>query len=142
MTRCAIILSLLLLASSSCAPIDPGNNYTVSPEIEPYLLSFQDEARAHGVLITFHGIDVQFGDLPAPQVGVCYSGQLRVVVDQRVWDTYDSYRREVVIYHELGHCLLGKGHVAASTPAIMNPMLMWSSYYAAHRTELLNEFFN
>ncbi len=141
MTRCAIILSLLLLVSS-CAPADPGNNYTASPEIEPYLLSFQDDARTHGVLITFHGIDVKFGNLPAPTVGICYPGQLRVVVDERVWDTYDSYRREVVIYHELGHCLLGKGHVDPSTPAIMNPMLMLSSYYAAHRIELLNEFFN
>lgn len=60
-------------------------------------------------------IPVNFGDIKNPEFqGVCYSysdGSKEIIIRKSWWDGHtDDYRRSL-IYHELGHCRLGREHL-------------------------------
>lgn len=45
--------------------------------------------------------------------GVCYfgrNGKRWIEISQKYWNLYDEYGREELIFHELGHCVLGRDH--------------------------------
>lgn len=55
---------------------------------------------------------MQFTD-SVSYVGVCitYStGNREVLIDKTFWDKASDSGREQLIFHELGHCVLGRGH--------------------------------
>lgn len=57
-------------------------------------------------------ISIQFEDnMPGTMVGVCFRGQGKILIDRKFWDKHPSHlMREMVVAHELGHCLLERDH--------------------------------
>lgn len=58
-------------------------------------------------------VPITFANLEYPKAGVCYiysDGYREVNVDRKSWDSFSSEQREQLIFHELGHCVLNKGH--------------------------------
>ena len=76
-------------------------------EFSPYLLEFSED---YGMDVTHYPI--YFRQLDKNIAGVCLSGQGRnkIYIDPDWWSTYSSAIKRVVIYHELGHCLLQRSH--------------------------------
>ena len=101
---------MLLLAWSCGAP--KGN---VAPELEPFWAGFS-EAKAYAWSVPGGFVDSLEGDT----VGECtfqtdfLGGRhfAKVVFLRSAWDKYSETEREVLVWHELGHCVLGLGHDA------------------------------
>jgi len=88
----------------------------IAEELIPYFDTFQKEASDHGLEIDYLRSDVtaDFEVIDRGSVaGICTTNghDLRhITIDQSFWNRASHLSREMIIYHELGHCVLGRGH--------------------------------
>lgn len=89
---------------------------TTDPALLSYVQAFENEAQKQLQQSDFKvgDIPVNFGDPEHPEyVGVCftYSDDRReVILRKEWWETADEKARQALIFHELGHCRLDRGH--------------------------------
>lgn len=79
--------------------------------------------------------------MPYPRwAAYCKSGSYTpsIVVDQVYWDASSAAQREQLMYHELGHCLLGQHHRLNS---IMAEGGVDDDLYVSNREYWLHELF-
>jgi hypothetical protein len=138
--------ALLLLAG--CA--------TARPAPEAYLASFIQSASEHGVpvdagIVNFRWVD----ELPSQSMesGIvdaaasCDTRNHVVIVSRAFWgdNFWSDDSRRAVIYHELGHCLLGLGHDRAMSlhrpRSLMFPEMFGGSVFAQNETDYLDALF-
>jgi len=107
----------------SCGKED--NPKTVDPEFELYLDRFIKEGAKRGKTLDIDkdgGVIMEFADLTPPTIGLCYNSlPVRIQIDRDYWKkTADSYNkenlREDVVFHELAHGFLKRGHRNDSLP--------------------------
>ena len=125
------IYFLLIVLLSACS--DEGANTgqigfqsddeffpTVTPELRPLYMAFEQEAALRGLTIDLTaeavtGNIVQLGNNAV--LGLCRSDvpgePNRVAVDIEAWNNSSDAFREVIVFHELGHCILGREHLDA-----------------------------
>ncbi len=93
--------------------------FTIDQELEPYLNLFLEEGKKRGRFVDIEkegGLILEFADLTPPVIGLCYSSiPIRVQIDKTYWQkTTESLNREnlreEVVFHELGHGFLKRGH--------------------------------
>ena len=112
----------LLLAATflySCAddPVVP-NVYEVPDLIQPYVDQFIEEAAKRGQTINITNLRVEFGTGLESQSGVPAAGLctyrhsnnpnlIQLDTTSSNW-TFNEYTREVLVFHELGHCVLNR----------------------------------
>jgi len=103
--KTVILVSLVLLSGCGKATIDPT--------FEPYIQSFE----AAGNVKIEAPIDMHFGSIPPQSAnvetdGLCESGLgvPKITIDADKWATYSESARTLLVWHELGHCILGRAH--------------------------------
>lgn len=105
---------LLFIQCENEDPLETG--YLVPDIIQPYVDRFVSEAELRGVHINTDHLTIEFGiDLVGSASGECSSnssGTFSVVtIDTTLsWWNLGELSRECLIFHELGHCLLGRPH--------------------------------
>jgi hypothetical protein len=153
-----IVLSLL----SACGSGNIGEKVDQG-QFLPFVQAFEASGLRYG--IDFHGspetIPINFGQPIGDGhiLGQCdwnlISGK-QIVIDQISWELLDAYSQKVLIYHELGHCVLGRVHrndkilfpddagvLDIPLPAsIMNMYLLDGYIYAAYPDYYESELFN
>lgn len=80
----------------------------IDPEMEYEVRLFES---IYGQKISYPSII--FGDLSDIRVGVCtlYSnGNWEIIIDKEYWENTSRESRIGLIFHELGHCILHRGH--------------------------------
>ena len=87
----------------------------VDPEFLPYINLFEEEAQSRSVDISsrLENTSITFNDLGSDSAGQCltYSdGRKEVQINQLKWPTYSEQEKEILIFHELGHCVLDREH--------------------------------
>lgn len=87
----------------------------VDEDLWLYFESFEKEAQTRGLnydldALEITGIIEEISDEGV--AGTCQYGQHihHVTVDKSFWNNASNLRREMVVYHELGHCVLHKDH--------------------------------
>lgn len=133
---------IFLFLLSSCADKTPR-------ELESYLVKFE---QAYGQKVS---IDINFVEkLDNNVVGVCYlysSGYRKIELSNEYWNKVTELAQEELLFHELGHCVLNRGHndkkIAyqnQSVPeSIMYPYVFGNTwYYKQRRIEYIEELFN
>lgn len=83
-------------------------------EFDPYFQRFEAYSVQFG-RATGGDTDVRivFGELAPGVAGLCQQTTFqspKVVVNRAVWNARSVASREALIFHELGHCLLGRDH--------------------------------
>jgi len=81
---------------------------------ETELSAFEEAARVEGRAIDTSNLVIEFGQVEPGKAANCQitdQGPI-VQVKESIWTGYDREDREALIFHELGHCLLGRQHVA------------------------------
>lgn len=121
--------------------ISACGRYT-EPAFAPYVAEFRVAAEARGVVDTSAdlGTSVEFGEPHAGKMATCFYSPLgaRVVVSRAIWDdTKFTEERRLLIFHELGHCVLGRSHVAGDSIMAVGP----PENYIARWDALLDELF-
>jgi hypothetical protein len=126
-----------------------------SSTFKPYIDSFTANARTYLGQPTFvvGDIPVNFGDTTNEDFdGVCNSysdGTKEVLIKKSWWDKASNHQKEVMIYHELGHCALNRDHDTELLTkdeytvkgSIMNPTIPGSAHYVQYKSSYLTELF-
>lgn len=110
------ILSLTALLLASCG--DP-HEYNVDPVFANYVQRFELEASKRGkdYKLQTEGLIIEFAKLKNDQAGLChYENPIRIEIDSIYWKKISSvagadYMKEDLIFHELGHGILGRKHL-------------------------------
>lgn len=135
-TNC-LVISLSALFLFSCKPsnqYDTDNIYPIPAiptsysmieiqenlkvqdnDIQPYVDEFVTHANDFGTSLLNKGLYYKLSDLSSDAgrvLGKCvaYKNDNILYIDQTFWSTASVWDKRSVIYHELGHCALGRGH--------------------------------
>ncbi len=132
-----VILSLVF--SVGCGSATPS---VIQPEFLPIVQTFLNEAHLRGMHPSMQGVSVVMapdGNFNGDRVGQCWYGSGVVEIRESYWRKADYNAKENLIFHELGHCVLQKGHKAC--PDVMCSSLLPSRVWGEMRGFLLNNFF-
>ena len=154
------IAALFLAALGGCGNGVVGASQDQG-EFKDLASKFEDESRSNGFELggITRTIPIQFGETKPTEFAVCQTsdlGEPRIKVNQSQWATLSDNMKEEVIFHELGHCALGRGHIEtrislhdedgtteANVPeSIMNPFLVPGETYHKNRKFYIRELFS
>ncbi len=127
----------------------------VDPLLHPFFEEFEYQASLRGLDVDLTGAHIigKLEDLPEEHVaGQCSYGtniDNEITIDLTFWNDFkQSLVREMVVFHELGHCYLSRGHTEGAHPngtclSIMRSGLenCRDNYNQQTRTAYLNELF-
>ena len=88
----------------------------VDERLHEYFESFKTEAAARDVIIDFNEMNVEghISDIAERGIaGQCQTytdGNKAVVIDETYWNRSSDLKKEFIIFHELGHCILNREH--------------------------------
>lgn len=156
LSACMMVLGLQLLAMS-CVGCGQQVQFSSIPlidaELEPYVQRFR---ATYNIDVTF---SVNFGtmDIPA-HVGLCTTwsnGAHAVTIEKKFFESANDTQREVLLFHELGHCRLGKNHndgtIAFTGTSGVWPVSIMNEYafdqqqaqvYLAHKDYYIQQLWN
>lgn len=143
-----------------CHKNKPGK-YDIDPEIEPFLNFFLEEAQKRGRTFNLHvdGLIMKFSHLEGGQIGLCHhTVPLLIEFDSIYWKTIQGKKNEYnlkanIVFHELGHGLLKRGHDNSVLPSGDWKTIMcggekidsrnWNvNFYGFREEYYINELFN
>jgi len=110
-----ILIAFAFFFSLSCSD---STEYAVETEFDEYLQRFLAEAAKRGKTFNLQasGIIMRFADLEGNIGGKCYHEKpVRIEFDRKYWKyisrtAYPDAAKESIVFHELGHGLLGREH--------------------------------
>lgn len=106
---------------------------------ESYVQAFEAQAAEHGRPLTVTS-NIRFVE-EQETVGYCSWGIFNkkdITIVRSGWDKMGEYEREMVIFHELGHCELGRKHL--DNTLMQFPSISLAEYLG-DRADLLTELF-
>ncbi|MEQ9300567.1 MAG: hypothetical protein RIF33_18485 [Cyclobacteriaceae bacterium] len=106
------LLGLILLTHASCREQE-SLNAEVDPTFRPYLIDFIEEAALRGLNVNepLKEVTIIFGPTQNPfWDGQCNQEEKRIIINPISWENNDAAQNRLTIFHELGHCLLGREH--------------------------------
>jgi hypothetical protein len=102
----------LFILLNGCAVVphnDPREIRSTDQSLTPYIQDFE----------SYYGksIDVPIGfkALTYPAVGMCTiwsTGEKEIQIDPVYWSYIEHTEQTALVFHELGHCVLGRGHIS------------------------------
>jgi hypothetical protein len=137
---------LLVSVLQSC-----GTDYLIDSRLQPYLNTFYSEAEKQGRTFDRDNLVLRIRkDLPYERGGQCIEkdritgpDQIIIEIDQEFFDTSSPTLIESVVFHELGHGLLGRSHV--TRVSFMHPAGLYFGQISPQglpiRQDLINELF-
>ena len=155
------VFAILLISCQDNIPFieeeQPSSN-VLFPEVDerlwPYFIEFENAAAARGFDINLRDLEIsgEIDNIPEQNVaGTCQYGShlSHVTVDQEYWNNSNAQFREFVIFHELGHCVLHRGHAEGAFSNGICRSIMRSgigecrdAYIPANREYYLDELFS
>jgi hypothetical protein len=99
-----------------------SHEYKIDPEFTAYLQRFEAEgaSRGHTFDPQTSGLIMEFGNLSDNNAGLThFEMPIRIQIDKTYWKTVSNssgadLMKEDLIFHELGHALLGRDHLNAT----------------------------
>jgi Zn-dependent protease with chaperone function len=153
---CAFSLCFVLAAvMSGCGAAAPETHTPVLQVngFDEYVARFEQAATEHEHPVQVQDLIIRFGQVDEAGEsggrGVCQvaSGETPVItVSAEAWATSTEEEREELIFHELGHCVLGLAHQgginAQGIPAsLMNPYKIHGGIYRQFKDYYLAQLF-
>ncbi|MDH3650503.1 MAG: putative metallopeptidase, partial [Saprospiraceae bacterium] len=149
-----IIIWALVLSASACQKEENGV-IDIQPQFQSYVQKFIDEAAKYGQVIDFSdtGLSIQFRDAVDTETGGVCRGNYQIEIEKFYWDDLTDLQKEGLIFHELGHCELGRGHRNDTLPngewasrmrgdPVPEGLSVVINYSGVRRDYYINELFN
>lgn len=137
-------LIFIALVTSSCGPIPLIRDIKAA---STFIAMFESEAANRGVKTTNISLITDFTDLSYGDhdgyvlLGICThtnEGVPWIRLDWDRWKKLSDTRKEVLVFHELGHCFRGLGH---TNGGIMNAVMISDQDYLNNRESYINDLF-
>lgn len=149
-----IILASILLVSCGMPDKKASYNYRFASS-DPTFNQYKQDFEADYLFVTGKTISTQHIRINlAPSIkenpafaGICYaSGNHReIVIKASYWNFVSDESKKALVYHELGHCALGRGHddqkLENQPLSIMNTYIIDGSYLKYYYEEYITELF-
>lgn len=143
----------LLVACSEDLKLN-ASNHGIDPDLFEYFERFKIEAKKRNISIDFQSMNVE-GHIGAIDergvVGQCQTyanGNKAVIIEKAYWEESSDLKKEFIVFHELGHCILNRQHLdTASSDNNCNSIMNSGSaackldYTVENREMLLEELF-
>lgn len=152
---------LVFLVFNSCSsnepvvqpPTNTAKSYPLADQqLWPFFEKFEAAAKQRGKTINLatQQIKATIETIPAPHVGLCNrsTNNRTLIIDQKFWATRSELSRELIVFHELGHCSLYLEHRDSQTGGICKSIMRsghegcLDNYTAANRAAYLDELFS
>ena len=120
MVRKWILLAFLGSFFTACEKEAVLADANIDPDLLPYFELFEAEAAERGLNVNLAANNIEgfIENIPGRGVvGQCaYSADSphTVTIDLPFWNTASDILREYIVFHELGHCYLERGHLDAA----------------------------
>lgn len=154
----------IIIFSSGCGLIPETRPAgTIEPAFLPYVVYFADKAGENRVSIgDLYSLSVNMAldeHFSKDTVGTCQRNKnsQQIYIKKSYWDKASLSGREELIFHELGHCLLGMNHDTSIVQArdystgellgydlpasIMSPNVLWDKAYEQNREQYIKQLF-
>jgi len=145
---------LLMLICACIIACESEDILETDAELIPYFQIFADEGEKRGFTVDYEAARIEglIQDISSPTVqGQCFYNEekpRKVIIDVNYWNNADFSEKEFIIFHELGHCFLDRGHLDGSNGNGVCLSIMHSSPQAcnfrltdANREAYLDELF-
>lgn len=93
--------------------------------------------------------DFNIGLITPTAIGIClfFTKPRTIIISEDFWETASDVEKEMVVFHELGHCALSRMHKHAKGPwghpmSLMYPSIFSSYTYRSSRGYYIDELFN
>ena len=130
-----------------------AGGFLVTPYVEPdfkeYVNRFNVDYKKYAGKTIDKEITVVYGHLDPPTAGYCsvrtqmagynWVTTYKIVIDRDFWLDSPDCQKEILMYHELGHCALGRMH--EEEPSVMEPYLITCGVYNDNKEFYLKELF-
>jgi hypothetical protein len=150
-----LLCALCCIVLSACGGAKSGdsshtNVVQVEAQFQSVVDAFTTESQAQGSPVTITDLIVQStSNFPSgSEMGTCIQeeGATPVIqISQPLWDSLDADGQQELLFHELGHCVLGRVHeenLNNSVPtSLMNSEFLGSALYNANKAQYLHELF-
>lgn len=143
-----MLIFCLSSSITACGQPESLKTHYIEPEFEYFVDLFELEQNVDV------NIEIKFAKLELPAVGMCYYYQyengtrefVNIEIDPDYWQLTSETKKEVLLFHELGHCVLGRDHdeqrIYYTVPkSIMYPYL-FDSAFRTHRSYYVEELKN
>ena len=154
-----ILLAAILTIITACTKESSENienfSYYLHPEIEVYFERFEAEGKLRGQDIDLQALQISghLEDIEGEKVlGQCFSNPNEpnsISIDAPFWEKASDTEKEFVIFHELGHCYLGRSHLDSKKANGRCVSMMHSGtngcrfiYNSSTRSDYLDELFS
>ncbi len=147
-------LVLLFSIATSCSDDSSDTIYDIDSELAPYVDRFVEAAADQDRYIDLrdYSLSAHIETAADEVAGQCVSytnGAHRIYIDPEYWVRATDLEREFVVFHELGHCVLGRSHVDTADDRGLCQSIMTSGlgecrivYTATTRDDFLIELFD
>ena len=148
------LLGISIVTFAACE-VEPEITFVIDEPLEAYYERFIDEAYVRGIDVEYatYQVEATIGEITTPNViGTCSLDQTHrhsIVLDRVYWRNATDLQREFLVFHELGHCVLGREHVDNSDGNGNCISIMSSGtgdcrvvYSNSNRLRLLDELFS
>lgn len=156
------IILFIIFCFSSCKKepviMEASKTYpNVHPEIWVFFERFEQAAAKRGIYVDLANSDIIANikkietRVSSNSIGMCYYSSLapnEIIIDKLFWKRASMLRKELAIFHELGHCYLLLEHREGSYQDGRCKSIMRSGtrncmdmYLSDNRDEYLNELF-
>jgi hypothetical protein len=83
----------------------------IDEEFQSLFQSFKKDSEKYKVDAQFTDLTITFSPFSLGQAAAtCYPALNTIYVSREEWDLLDESGKKILIYHELGHCVLGRLH--------------------------------
>ena len=132
------VLFLISIAILSVSCLDEPT-YEVHQAFEIYVQRFKEEANNRGFNVNFvkSGLTIQFTNTSIGRAAACLGGN-QITIDESLWTTQDDFEKEALIFHELGHCELDRGHMNRKLANGEWASIMRGDPLGANETDVIN----
>lgn len=156
-----LFTAIAVFFTLSCGAIDHANDVIhkrslflpkhAKPYVDPQFRPYYDKFNKDYNVNVYH-ISIFFEDIKnSTTAGICTkyaNGRREITIDRDLWNTFDVYKREVLVYHELGHCYFNRPHSVETfysdkfgniPKSIMNAHILSSAWYEHHQHHYVDE---
>lgn len=141
----SLFAAALLLAGCAKPVLETG--LQIDERAQHFIYEFERSALLNGKRIQISQLTVVFTELESYTLGRCtlpLNGATPLIrINATSWEQLGYYGRRQLMFHELGHCVLGLDHVAAPGSIMylyhLGPALYNSQTYTKLETELFSQ---
>lgn len=125
MIRGIIALIVIVGFSTACQ-----SRYERFGPYQKYVEGFVKAGKEQGVQISVATLQI-LPDYKMPMAfgGVCVSSIKVIFINGKVWNQITNSQREGLIWHEMGHCVLGREHETYSLDGVHPGSIMYPSMF-------------